>query len=184
MVMVEQLAGAVVTVVVLLDIFLTVLYARAGTELLSPVVARTIWLVFRVVSRPFGRQRGRVLSFCGPVILVALVFVWAAGLALGAALIMHPHLGGGVRASQGATPTDFMSALYAGASSLSFVGSSDFTPQSAAFQALYMVNSLIGMSVMSLVLTYVMQIYNALRTETRSGSRFRRSRTRPATRRS
>ena len=113
MALVEQIAGAVVTVVVLLDIFLTVLYARAGTALFSPVVSRTIWLVFRLVSRPFGRNRGRVLSFCGPVILVALIFVWAAGLALGSALIMHPHLGGGIRASQGSTPSDFMSALYA-----------------------------------------------------------------------
>ena len=160
---IEQTAGVVVTLVVLLDIFLTVLYARAGTEMLSAVVSRTIWRVFRFVSRPFGRHRGQVLSFCGPVILIVLIFVWAAGLALGSALLMHPHLGGGIRASEGATPTDFMSALYAGATSLSFVGSGDFKPQSAVFQALYMLNSLIGMSVMSLVLAYVMQIYNALR---------------------
>ena len=71
MAMVEQIAGAAVTAVVLLDVFLTVLYARAGTELLSPVVSRTIWLVFRLVARPLNRQRGTVLSFCGPVILVA-----------------------------------------------------------------------------------------------------------------
>ena len=169
MALVEQIAGAVVTVVTLLDIFLTVLYARAGTAVFSPVVSRAIWLVFRLVSRPFGRNRGRVLSFCGPVILVALIFVWAAGLALGSALIMHPHLGGGIRASEGSTPRDFMSALYAAANSLSFVGSSDFKPQSAVFQALYMMNSLIGMSVMSLVLTYVMQIYNALRSRNALG---------------
>jgi hypothetical protein len=169
MAMVEQIAGAAVTAVVLLDVFLTVLYARAGTELLSPVVSRTIWLVFRLVARPLNRQRGRVLSFCGPVILIALIFVWAVGLALGSALIMHSHLGAGIRASQGATPTDFMSALYAGASSLSFVGASDFKPQTAALQALYMLNSLIGMTVMSLVLTYVMQIYNALRTRNALG---------------
>src|SRR4051812_13038592 len=108
----EQIAGAVVTVVTLLDIFLTVLYARAGTALFSPVVSRAIWLLFRHVSRPFGRNRGKVLSFCGPLLLVALIFVWAAGLVLGSALIMHPHLGGGIRESQGSTPRDFMSALY------------------------------------------------------------------------
>src|SRR6478672_1590657 len=90
----EPFAGAAVTILVLLDIFLTVLYARAGTAVFSPVVSRTIWIVFRLVSRPFGRNTGRVLSFCGPVILVALIFVWAAGLALGSALIIHPHLGG------------------------------------------------------------------------------------------
>ena len=156
-------------VLTLLDIFLTVLYARAGTEVFSPVVSRASWFAFRFVSRPFGRNRGRVLSFCGPVILVALIFVWAAGLALGSALIIHPHLGGGIRASQGSTPRDFMSALYAAGSSLSFVGSSDFKPQSAVFQALYMLNSLIGMSVMSLVLAYIMQIYSALKSRNALG---------------
>jgi hypothetical protein len=169
MALLEQTAGAVVTVVTLLDVFLTVLYARAGTALFSPVMSRTMWRVFRLVSRPFGRNRGRVLSFFGPALLVALIFVWAAGLALGAALIIHPHLGGGIAASQGATPRDFMSALYAGGNSLSFVGASDFKPQSAGFQALYLMNSLIGMSVMSLVLTYVMQIYNALKTRNTLG---------------
>jgi len=169
MALMEQFAGAVVMVLTLLDIFLTVLYARAGTEVFSPVVSRASWFAFRFVSRPFGRNRGRVLSFCGPVILVTLICVWAAGLALGSALIMHPHLGGGIRASEGSTPRDFMSALYAAANSLSFVGSSDFKPQSGVFQAIYMMNSLIGMSVMSLVLTYVMQIYNALRTRNALG---------------
>jgi hypothetical protein len=163
MAFIEQTAGAVVTVVMLLDIFLTVLYARAGTALLSSIVARAIWQLFRLVSAPFGRNRGKVLSFCGPVILVTLIFVWAAGLALGSALIMHSHLGGGIRASQGSTPRDFITALYVAAGSLSFVGASDFKPQSAGFRALYMVNSLIGMSVLSLVLTYVMQIYTALK---------------------
>jgi hypothetical protein len=160
---VEPIAGAVLTVVTLLDIFLTVLYARAGTALFSTAVSRAIWAVFRLVSRPFGRNRGRVLSLCGPVILVAMIFTWAAALALGSALIMHPHLGGGIRAGEGPTPRDFMSALYAAGNSVSFVRASDFKPQSTAFQALYMLTSLIGMSVMSLVLTYVMQIYNALR---------------------
>jgi len=169
MALVEQIAGAVVMLVTLLDVFLTVLYARAGTSLLSPVVSHATWAVFRLVSRPFGANRGRVLSFCGPVLLVALIFVWAAGLTLGAALIMHPHLGGGIRASQGSTPRDFMSALYAAESSLSIVGSSDFKPQSGAFQALYMFNSLIGTSVISLVLTYVMQIYNALKSRNALG---------------
>lgn len=156
-------------IVTLLDIFLTVLYARAGTALFSQFVSGGIWFVFRLGSRPFGRRRGKALSFCGPAILVALIFVWAVGLALGSALVMHPHLGGGIRASSGSTSRDFMSALYAAASSLSFVGASDFKPQSPTFQAFYMLNSLIGMSVMSLVLTYVMQIYIALKSRNALG---------------
>jgi len=101
--------------------------------------------------------------------LVALIFVWAAGLALGSALIMHPHLGKGILASEGSTPRDFMSALYAAGNSLSFVGSSEFKPQSPLFQAFYLLNSLIGMSVLSLVLTYVMQVYSALKSRNALG---------------
>ena len=150
---IEQIAGAVVTVVVLLDVFLTVLYARAGIAVFSGAVSNAIWVVFRFLSRPLSRRRGTALSFCGPVVLLALIFVWAAGLALGSALIMHQHLGRDLVASQGPTPRDFVSALYAGASSLAIVGAADFKPQSSALQALYMLNSLIGMSVTSLVLT-------------------------------
>ncbi len=155
--------------VVLLDVFLTVLYARAGTALFSPLVSRAIWLIFRAASRPLGHRRGTVLSFCGPVILVVLIFTWAAGLVLGSALIVHPNLGTSIRTSGGSTPRDFMSALYAAGTSLSFASSSDFKPQSAAFQAYFMLSSLIGMSIMSLVLTYVMQIYSALKTRNALG---------------
>jgi hypothetical protein len=169
MALLEQLAGAAVMVAALLDIFLTVLYARAGTSVFSNAVSRAIWHLFRLVSHPFGCNRGKVLSFCGPVILVVLIFVWALGLALGSALMMHPHLGESIRISQGSTPRDFMSAMYAAGSSLSIVGSSDFKPQSPGSQALYMFNSLIGMSVMSLVLTYVMQIYSALKSRNALG---------------
>lgn len=39
MTLLEQTAGAVVMIVTLLDIFLTILYARAGTALFSPFVS-------------------------------------------------------------------------------------------------------------------------------------------------
>ncbi|MGG7377501.1 hypothetical protein ACQ7B2_01455, partial [Escherichia coli] len=69
-----------------------------------------------------GPRRGSFLSFCGPVILVALVLLWAIGLTIGAALIIHPKLGKSVVSSSGGTPTNFITAMYAGGSSLSIVG--------------------------------------------------------------
>jgi hypothetical protein len=91
-----------------------------------------------------------------------LLFVWALGLTCGAALIIHPQLGAGIRNANGATPTDFVTALYTGGSSISIVGSSNFTPHTPGFRLFYLLNSLIGMSVVSLTLTYLMQVYNAL----------------------
>ena len=160
---VEQAAGALLILFVLIDVFLTVLYARAGTGILSGRLARTLWRLFKHVARLFGRNRGKVLSFCAPSVLVSLVGAWALLLALGTGLIVHPGLGTGVRSSQGPTPRDFGSALYAGTTSLSFISVGDFVPDTPRYRLLYIFNSLIGVSVMSLTLTYLMQVYTALR---------------------
>jgi hypothetical protein len=158
----EQALGALIVLLIVIDVFLTVLYARAGIGTVSNLVVKLTWLFFRAVSKPFGSYRGTVLSLCGPMILVLLITVWTFALTLGAALIIHPELGKSVQVSSGETPTDFITALYAGGSSLSVVGASDFTPKTAEFQLFYILNSLIGMSIVSLTLMYLMQVYNAL----------------------
>jgi len=158
----ESVAGALLMLLFLADVSLTVLYARIGTGIFTVVVARSLWRIFRGVSRPFGRCRGSFLSFCGPVILVALVLLWAIGLTLGTALIIHPRLGKSVVSSGGSTPTDFISALYAGGSSLSIVGAGNFSPTTRGMRMFYLLDSLVGMSVISLTLTYLMQVYSAL----------------------
>ncbi|SEI15888.1 hypothetical protein SAMN02799636_06120 [Methylobacterium sp. 275MFSha3.1] len=159
----EQASGVLVMSLVLADIFLTVLYARIGTGLIADRIAHLTWAIFRAAADAAGQKRGAVLSFCGPVILIVYVLLWALGLTLGAGLIIHPALGVAVRASSGETPADFMTALYAGGSSMAIVGASDFKPVTDSYRILYLVNSLVGMSATSLVLTYVMQVYSALR---------------------
>lgn len=160
--LVEPVLGGLLILLVLLDVLLTVLYARMGTGIISIRLARLIWRLFYGLSKGVGRYRGAVLSFCGPAILVLLILVWAAALTCGTALILHPSLGTGVRVSNGETPTDFITALYAGGSSMAIVGSSDFMPQTAAFRMLYLFNSLVGLSILSLTLTYFSQVYTAL----------------------
>src|SRR4051812_2008955 len=107
---IEPLAGALLMALVLLDVFFTILYARVGTEVISAYVARLIWLMFRRLLSNDSRQRS--LSFCGPLIVVALLLTWSILLALGAALIIHPQLGTTVTSSNQETPTDFVTALY------------------------------------------------------------------------
>jgi hypothetical protein len=72
----EQAAGVLLMLFTLVDVFLTVLYARANTGLLSRQMARLVWWIFKTISKPFGRAQGSIISFCGPTILVSLVGVW------------------------------------------------------------------------------------------------------------
>src|ERR1700712_307020 len=127
---IELLAGSLLMARVLADVFLTVLYSRAGTGVISDRLARLVWLTLRGLAS--DRSKGRLLSFCGPVIVVALLLTWSILLALGAALIVHPQLGTSITNSNQDTATDFVTALYVAGSSLSIVGGSNFAPQSAA----------------------------------------------------
>jgi hypothetical protein len=84
------------------------------------------------------------------------------GLVFGAGLIMHPKLGTAVRSSSGQTPTDFVTAIYVGGSSISILGSSNFEPETKGFRMLFLLGAIVGVSTVSLTLTYLMQVYGAL----------------------
>ena len=160
----EQMSGAALTLVIFADIFLTLLYARAGVGLLAPHWDRAVWAVFAAAAKPLHYRRGAVLSFAGPTIVVSLIGFWALGLAIGAGLVIQPELGNAVRSSSGDTSNDFITALLVAGNSLSIVGgSSGYTPHTSGARILFLVNSLIGASVLSLVLSYFVQVYSALR---------------------
>src|SRR5438874_1880570 len=74
-----QGAGVLLIFLVLLDVFLTVLYARIGTGVISDRLTCWTWRFFRWGSRWMGRRRAEWLSLAGPVSLVLLVAVWGLG---------------------------------------------------------------------------------------------------------
>lgn len=159
---IEPVLGVPLMLVVLVDVFLTVLYARMGTAILSERLSRRLWMAFRGASKVAPSRRDRVFAYAGPVIVLTVLAVWIVLLMLGAALVIHPHLGTAVTSSTGPTKTDLMTAFYAAGNSITLVGSGNFAPQTPAFKAFYIVNSFVGMTMISLTLTYLMQIYNAL----------------------
>lgn len=161
--LIEQILGAALILAYLADIFLTVLYARAGKGLLAPRWNRLVWAALKALAGLFGRRRGAVLSIAGPLIVVSLIGFWALGLSVGAGFIIQPELGTAIRPSSGGTPTDFVTALLVAGNSLSIVGAGDYSPHTTGTRLLFLVNSLIGASVLSLVLSYLVQVYSALR---------------------
>jgi hypothetical protein len=159
----EEIIGAILGIAVLLDIFLLILYARANKTIISTELSHFIWRIFVWVSKLLGRWRETFLTFSGPIILVTVLASWALLLSLAAALIIHPNLGTGIITNHGETPTDFITALYVGGSSLSFIGASDFTPQNGFFRIFYLLTSLIGVSLASLIVTYLLELYANLK---------------------
>jgi len=158
----QSIAGAAVMAVTVLDVFLTVLYARIGFAVFSRRVGLATWWCYRQLAKLSPRHRGRILSFAGPTILVTLVAGWATALSAGAALIVHERLGQSIVTQTGNSQQDWITALFVGNASLSIVSSSGYAPSTPATRLLYVANSIIGASVLSLSLTYLMQVYSAL----------------------
>ncbi|MGG7581121.1 hypothetical protein [Rhizobium sp. Nf11,1] len=159
----EQLMGAGLMLIFLADIFFTVLYARAGTGLIAPLWNRFVWACIKGPAGLSGPARTQILCFAGPVIVVTLIAFWALGLTIGAALVIHPELGSAIRPSSGGTQTDFVAALLVAGNSLSIVGGGEYAPHTSGTRVIFLLNSLIGASVLSLVLSYLVQVYSALR---------------------
>ncbi|HSU38655.1 MAG TPA: ion channel, partial [Polyangiaceae bacterium] len=106
--------------------------------------------------------RARFVSFCGPVTLLAVLGLWIGLLTFGSALVLHPELGHAVRPSNVVPRTDFLTALYVGGASISVVGSSGYSPETPIYRMFFLFNSAVGMAFISLVVTYLGQLYNAL----------------------
>jgi hypothetical protein len=158
----ERVVGVSLTLLVLVDIFMTVLYARIGSGLLCRALAYGLWRSARAVATATRRRGDFLLSLVGPSILVATVCTWVVLLMVGIGLFLHPALGHAITATTGETPTDLGTALYVAGDSMTTVGTSDVAPRTTFYRLCYTFTSVIGLSVITLTLTYFLEIYNAL----------------------
>jgi hypothetical protein len=83
-------------------------------------------------------------------------------LTVGAGLIIYPELGKAVKVQNGETPRNFVAAMYAGANSMAVVGASEFEPRNRVYRWIFMANSLVGVGMLSMLVTYILQVYSAL----------------------
>jgi len=166
----EPAIGVLLVIAVMMDVFLTVLYARVGrrgfarfgTGVISERVATYVWRAFRWAGTRGGRVRDDLMSFAAPVIVVLFLAVWVAMLTVGSAMILHPALGTHIRASAGRTPTDFFTAFLIAGGNISTMGASGYIPQTWLYRVDYVINALTGLSILTLTLTYLMQVYTTL----------------------
>lgn len=162
MVLLVQLVGAALVLLALVDVFMTVLYARSGTGLLTPHLNKAMWFALKAAAPQRQPVRDAVLSFAGPLIMVATAALWILLLLVGFALVTWPALGSSIQASSGPTPTDFVAAIYYSGYSLTTLGTGDLVPQSSGFRLLMTIEAIVGFSILTLTLAYFMSVYSAL----------------------
>ena len=155
--------GATVVLVTLADIFLTVLHPGSGRGPLRRPLSQGVWHAFRFVAvRLADDRRRRLLTYCGPVLVAVTIAVWPLLLILGWALIYRPALGTGLVAANGATAQTWPNAVYVSGFSLTTLGTGDVVPTTDTYRILIIVEAATGFSVVTMVITYFLSLYNAI----------------------
>ena len=159
---VALISGIALICIVLIDAFQTIILPRRATgrfRLTRMFYLATwkpwAWLTKRISLRS---RREAFFGYYGPLSLILLLIVWAAGMVAGFAFVFYaagsPFLDSGARAT-------FRSDVYVSGTTIFTLGLGDVTPQSAWARALTILEAGIGFGFLAVVMGYFPVLYAA-----------------------
>jgi hypothetical protein len=155
-------AGIVLLVGVLFDAFQTIILPRRATGRF-----RITRLFYGLTWRPWVfmanlmhdvRKRETAFSFYGPLSLIFLLVLWAAGLVLGFGLIYRSM---GSPFNDGQQKPDFRTDLYVSGTTIFTLGLGDVTPQTRPSRELIILEAGTGFGFLAVVMGYFPVLYGA-----------------------
>lgn len=156
------IAGIVCVFGVLLDAFETIILPRRaiGRFRLTRLFYVTTWRPWAFLCRRIGdlRKRESAYSYYGPLSLIFLLVLWAAGMVVGFALVFY-SLGSSFNDS-GQKP-GIRSDLYVSGTTIFTLGLGDVTPRSASSRALVILEAGTGFGFLAVVMGYFPVLYAA-----------------------
>jgi hypothetical protein len=158
--------GVLLAASVLWEAFETVVLPRRATRRFrfTRLFYRSTWFPWRTLASRMHRPKRRetFLSFFGPLSLLVLFVLWAAGIILAFGLLYY-----GTSRIQGAGPEpaagphDFVTCLYLSGTTFFTLGLGDVTPYGWGERWLTVVESGLGFGFLALVFSYLPVIYQA-----------------------
>jgi hypothetical protein len=154
--MLMAIPGAALILLVLWDAFETVVLPRRVTRKfrLTRLFYRYTWGVWSAIIRKIARggPEETYLSYYGPMSLILLLTIWAAGAIFGFALVGWAA-GFPLRAPEGAA--GFVTYLYLSGTTFFTLGIGDVTPLTIWARALTAIESGLGLGLLALVIGYL-----------------------------
>lgn len=154
--------GILCIFVVLLDAFETIILPRRATGRfrLTRIFYKLTWGPWRAVTKLVctPRRRETVFSFYGPLSLILLLVVWAAGIVAGFALIFYAL---GSPLQDGLRGPGFRSDLYVSGTTLFTLGLGDVVPKNSETRELIVLEAGLGLGFLAVVMGYFPVLYGA-----------------------
>src|SRR5205807_4101087 len=154
--------GAAIIFIVLWDAFETIVLPRRVPRRvrLTRLFYRSTWRPWSALARLLspGKRRETYLSFYGPLSLLLLLSVWAAGLIVGFA-IMHWALGSAINVVD--RSANFGTDLYLSGTTFFTLGLGDVIPRTPFSRALTVIEAGMGFGFLALVIGYLPVLYQS-----------------------
>ncbi len=156
--------GAGVLLLVVYDIYATILHARARSGPIAEIQSRIVWRVCRFVAFKLSRtRRHRLLNAVGPLLLPLLIITLIILLIAGFALIYLPRMPAHfVVNPASASASSVVEAIYFSGVTLTTVGYGDIAPRALDVRFIALVEAASGFALISLAVTYLITVYRAL----------------------
>lgn len=155
-------AGFFCISIVLFDAFQTIILPRRATGRfrLTRLFYIATWFPWRFFARRFhhARRREILLGYYGPLSLILLLVVWAAGMVLGFALIYYAI---GSPFNDPSQSSNFYTDLYVSGTTIFTLGLGDVTPHIPLARVLLILESGMGFGFLAVVMGYFPVLYSA-----------------------
>jgi hypothetical protein len=159
---ISAIAGALSILAILLDAFETVVLPRRvrGSFRISFWFYRRTWIPWRKLAGRIRSQarRENFLGYFGPLSLIFLLALWAAGLILGFALLQY---GAGEHFRLSGESLTFGLLVYHSGETFFTLGYGDIIPSSGVARALAVTESGLGFGFLGVVIGYLPTIYSS-----------------------
>jgi len=157
------IAGVLLLVGILVDAFQTIILPRraAGRFRITRLFYLLTWRPWVLGAGFFchdSRKRETAFSFYGPLSLILLLMVWAAGMVIGFALLFY---GVGSPFNDSLHHAPFSTDLYVSGTTIFTLGLGDVIPHSAAGRILTILEAGTGLGFLAVVMGYFPVLYSA-----------------------
>ncbi len=156
------ISGLLLIAVIMWDAFEVVVLPRRVTRRLrlARLFYRAAWKTWLAIGRRLAssKRRETYLSFFGPLSLILLLTMWAAGMILGFALV-QAALGSALNVSEG--PVTFSTDLYMSGTTFFTLGLGDVTPRTTLARIITVIEAGTGFGFLALVIGYLPVTYSA-----------------------
>jgi hypothetical protein len=148
--------GTIIVVTVLWDGFETIIFPRRVTRKVrfTRLFYRYTWLAFSgIASLTASKRRSETyLSYYGPLSLIFLLVIWAAGLVCGFGLL---HWSAGSVPGQADATSGFWNCFYFSGTNFFTLGLGDIAPQTAVGRIFTVIEAGLGLGFLALILGYL-----------------------------